>query len=128
MVSTASAVFSIYNASTNALVTTLTTTFDTGSVQSFHTSISSLALGTYYVVAAMATDANSQKFSYIISSDNSSSFTVDQAVTTLTIDSPNESGVYDLPLNVTGMLTGAQSYGANGTFELYATEMDQTAL
>ena len=124
MVSTASAVFSIYNASTNALVTTLTTTFDTGSVQSFHTSISSLALGTYYVVAAMATDANSQKFSYIISSDNSSSFTVDQAVTTLTIDSPNESGVYDLPLNVTGMLTGAQSYGANGTFELYATDVN----
>ena len=114
-------VFTIYNSS-NVVVTTVENVFNTGTNASFQGTISTLAIGTYYVIARMATDIVSQTFSYINESAKSSSFTVDKVVTSLTVDSPNERGVYDLPLDVTGKLTGAVNYGANGSFKLYKTD------
>jgi hypothetical protein len=80
-----------------------------------------LPLGTYYVIARMATNAASVPFSYINDSP-SVSFTVDQAITTLTVDTPNSNtGIYELPLTITGTLSGAATNGSSGTFILYKT-------
>jgi hypothetical protein len=119
-----SVVFTIYKSSDNSVIRTVPGTFVTGTNARFQaiTSTPPLPLGTYYVITTMATDTASLAFSYINASPQVS-FTVVQAVTALTVNTPtNNIGIYELPLNITGTLTGAATNGSAGSFILYKTD------
>ena len=115
-------VFTIYKSSDDSIVTTVNGTYVTDTEACFQAVYSTpLPLGEYYVITTMSTNAASVPFSYINAAP-SVSFTVEQAITTLTVATPNSNtGIYELPLTITGTLTGAATNGSSGTFILYKT-------